>query len=113
RDAVAVSIAAHGLNAHVVIDGEAPRTVVQIAEPPGAQGLVARSLVQQELAKRGVLFNGNNFICLAHSDEDLDQAADAYDAALARLADGLSDGARGVAALLEGPPVSPAFRPVG
>jgi glutamate-1-semialdehyde aminotransferase len=113
RGAVEASIAAHGVGAHVVIDGEAPRTVVQIREPDGAGDLVARSLVQQELAKRGVLFNGNNFICLAHSDEDLDQAADAYDAAFARLADGLTDGATGVAALLEGPPVSPAFRPVG
>jgi glutamate-1-semialdehyde aminotransferase len=113
RSAIAGAIAAHDLGAHVSIDGEAPRTVVLIAEPDGADGLVARSLVQQEIAKRGVLFNGSNFICLAHSDEDLDQAADAYDAAFARLADGLSDGAAGVAALLEGPPVSPAFRPVG
>ena len=112
RAAIATSITSHGLASHVVIDGEAPRTVVLLAEPAGADGLIARSLVQQELAKRGVLFNGNNFVCLAHSDEDLDQAAEAYDAALARLADGLSDGAAGVAALLEGPPVSPAFRPV-
>jgi glutamate-1-semialdehyde 2,1-aminomutase len=113
RAAVEASIARHGVEDWVVIDGEDVRTVVQVREPSAtAEGLPARSLVQQELAKRGVLFNGNNFICLAHSDEDLDQAADAYDAALARLADGLADGADGVAALLEGDPVSPAFRPV-
>jgi glutamate-1-semialdehyde aminotransferase len=111
RGAIAASIAAHDLGAHVSIDGEAPRTVVAIREPDAGGDLVARSLVQQELAKRGVLFNANNFICLAHSDEDLDQAAAAYDAAFARLADGLTDGAPGVAALLEGAPVSPAFRP--
>jgi glutamate-1-semialdehyde aminotransferase len=113
RAAVEGSIASHGLGDWVVIDGEDVRTVVAIREPTGpGEGLLARSLVQQELAKRGVLFNGNNFMCLAHSDEDLDQAADAYDAALARLADGLADGADGVAQLLEGEAVSPAFRPV-
>jgi glutamate-1-semialdehyde aminotransferase len=113
RAAVEASIAAHGLGDWVVIDGEDERTVVQVREPgPPADGLLARSLVQQELAKRGVLFNGNNFICLAHSAEDIDVGAAAYDAGLARLADGLADGAGGVAALLEGKAVSPAFRPV-
>lgn len=113
RAAIEGSIAQHGLQEWVSIDGENPRTVVQIREPGGERdGLVARSLVQQELAKRGVLFNGNNFICLAHSDDDLDQAAEAYDAALALLADGLADGAAGVEALLQGKAVSPAFRPV-
>jgi glutamate-1-semialdehyde aminotransferase len=113
RVAVEAAIARHGVQDWVIIDGEDARTVVQIREPdPSGERLVARSLVQQELAKRGVLFNGNNFICLAHSDADLDRAADAYDVALARLSDGLTDGAAGVAALLEGEPVSPAFRPV-
>ena len=112
RNAIETSIVAHDLSADVGITGEAPRTVVLTREPDPNE-LLARSLVQQELAKRGVLYNGNNFICLAHSDEDLDQAADAYHSAFGRLADGLTDGAAGVSALLEGPPVSPAFRPVG
>ena len=65
-------------------------------------GLVARSLVQQELAKRGVLFNGTTSSASRTRDEDLDQAADAYDAAFARLADGLADGAAGVARAARG-----------
>jgi glutamate-1-semialdehyde 2,1-aminomutase len=87
--------------------------VVQVREPGSpADGLLARSLIQQEMVRRGVLFNGNNFICLAHSQDDLDHAAEAYDAAFGRLAEGLGRGAAGVAALLEGEAVSPAFRPV-
>src|SRR5207253_1337761 len=78
RAAVERSITAHDLGEWVHIDGEAPRTVVQVREPDPDAGLVAKSLVQQEIVRRGVLFNGSNFICLAHSDEDLDQAADAY-----------------------------------
>jgi glutamate-1-semialdehyde aminotransferase len=113
RTAVESSIARHGVADWVVIGGEDERTVVQVREPgPPADGLLARSVVQQEMLKRGVLFNGNNFICLAHSEDDLDHAAEAYDAAFERLADGLGGGAAGVAALLEGEAVSPAFRPV-
>lgn len=93
----------------VEIGGAAPRTVVTLREPEGAEGLPAKSLVQQELAKRGVLFNGSNFISLAHSAEDIDEAIAAYAAALARLAAALPDG---IPALLEGPPVEPAFRPL-
>ncbi len=118
RSAVEASIRRHDLGDWVGIDGEAPRTLVTIREPAdpsdrsGAGGLLAKSLVQQEMLRAGVLFNGNNFICLAHTQADLDQAAAAYDGALSRLAAGLSDGADGVCALLEGPAVRPAFRPV-
>ncbi|WP_445147916.1 aspartate aminotransferase family protein [Baekduia sp. Peel2402] len=113
RAAVLASIKTYNLSDWVTIDGEAPRTLVAIREPGDpVDGLVAKSLVQQELLRRGVLFNTNNFICLAHSDEDIATAAAAYDAALARLADGLTDGAGGVRALLEAEPLAPAFRPV-
>jgi glutamate-1-semialdehyde aminotransferase len=99
-----------GLGDWATIGGAAPRTVVSVREPDGSgPGLPAKTLVQQELLKRGVLFNGSNFICLAHSDEDIDRAIDAYRAAFERLAEGL-DG--DLAGLLEGPPVQPAFRPV-
>jgi glutamate-1-semialdehyde aminotransferase len=94
----------------VEIGGAAPRTVVTVQERDGSgPGLPAKTLVQQELVKRGVLFNGSNFICLAHSDEDLDVAIDAYRAAFARLAEGL---AGDVNELLEGDPIQPAFRPL-
>ena len=71
--------------------------------------MVAKTLVQQELLKRGVLFNGSNFICAAHSDEDIDVTIDAYGAAFERLAEGL---AGDLMSLLEGPPLQPAFRPL-
>jgi glutamate-1-semialdehyde 2,1-aminomutase/spore coat polysaccharide biosynthesis protein SpsF len=94
----------------VTVGGAAPRTVVTIREPDGpGRDLPAKTLVQQELLKRGVLFNGSNFICLAHSDDDLAVAVDAYRAALSRLAEGLSEGLED---MLEGPPIQPAFRPL-
>jgi glutamate-1-semialdehyde 2,1-aminomutase len=92
----------------VQIGGEAPRTVVAVAEPePGP--LFAKSVLQQELVVRGVLFNGSNFICLAHSDEDLDQAIAAYEAGLARMAEAWPGG---LESILDGEPLQAAFRPV-
>ena len=78
---------------------------------PGEPGdrLPAKTLVQQEMLRRGVLFNGSNFISVAHTDDDVEAAIDAYGGALGRLADGLPDG---VERLLEGRSVEPAFRPV-
>jgi len=95
----------------VKVTGAAPRTVVTVRElDSSGPGLPAKTLVQQELLKRGVLFNGSNFICLAHSDDDIDTAIDAYRAAFAALADGLAAG--DVLGLLEGEPIQQAFRPV-
>jgi glutamate-1-semialdehyde aminotransferase len=110
RAGVQKAIADRGVADWVTIDGEAPRTVVGIREPEGSgPELWAKSLVQQEMVKRGVLFNGSNFICLAHTDDDIDTAIAAYDAAFARLADGLPDG---LEAMVEGEPLQPAFRTV-
>jgi glutamate-1-semialdehyde aminotransferase len=110
RAGVQAAIGDHGLGEWVTIGGAAPRTVVSVREPDGfGPGLPAKTLVQQELLKRGVLFNGSNFICLAHTGGDIDEAIDAYRAALGRLADGLSGG---LMDLLEGDPVQPAFRPL-
>jgi glutamate-1-semialdehyde aminotransferase len=93
----------------VTIGGAAPRTVTIVREPDGSdRRLLARSIVQQELLKRGVLFNGSNFISAAHTDEDIDHAVQSYREAFAVLGDALR--AEDLAAALEGPPVQPAFR---
>jgi glutamate-1-semialdehyde aminotransferase len=109
RAGIEAAISAHDLSDWVAIGGAAPRTVVTVREPDGAKGLPAKTLVQQELVKRGVLFNGSNFICLAHSDEDIVQATKAYGDAFERLAAALPNN---VADLLEGPSIQPAFRPL-
>jgi len=108
RAGIERAIVSTGVGDRVTISGEAPRTVVSVAEPAGGP-LYAKSLVQQELLVRGVLFNGSNFICLAHTDDDLDHAVTAYEAAFARLAEGWPDG---LAGMLGGEPLQAAFRPV-
>jgi glutamate-1-semialdehyde aminotransferase len=93
----------------VTVGGAAPWTLVAVKEPREAEGLPAKALLQQELLKRGVLFNGSHFICLAHLEEHIDAALDAYDGAFAALAAALPDG---VEEQLEGPAIAQVFRPV-
>jgi glutamate-1-semialdehyde 2,1-aminomutase/spore coat polysaccharide biosynthesis protein SpsF len=106
--AITESASRHGLADVVRVTGAAPRSVVQVGEPEPDR-LVARTLLQQELAKRGVLFNGSNFICLAHTDDQIDEIAHAYDESFAVLAARWPDEIEGA---LEGPVLEPVFRRV-
>lgn len=110
QEGVLAAVAAHGLEDWVTCSGAAPWTIVAVREPhPDPAGLPAKSLLQQEMLRRGVLFNGSNFISYAHTDDDIAEAIDAYDGAFARLAQALPDD---VEQHLEGPPVSQVFRAI-
>jgi len=105
---VAEAIERHGLGEWVACSGAAPWTIVTVSEPAAErERLPAKSLLQQELIKRGVLFNGSNFISWAHTEQDIDFAIDAYDGALGALAGALPDD---LWLRLEGDAVAPAFR---
>ena len=98
----------HGLDEWVSCGGACPWTIVSVREPHAEGGLLpAKSLLQQELIKRGVLYNGSNFISYAHTPADIDFAIDAYTESFEILASALPDN---VHSRLDGPPVSAAFR---
>jgi glutamate-1-semialdehyde aminotransferase len=110
QDGVRAAISAHGLEDWVTCSGAAPWTIVGVREPhPDPGALPAKTLLQQEMLKRAVLFNGSNFICAAHTDADVAEAIAAYDGAFERLARALPDE---VGRHLEGPPLSPVFRTI-
>lgn len=102
------AIERHSLGACVSCSGAAPWTIVSVRErePDGAT-LPRKSLIQQEMLKRGVLFNGSNFISYAHTEADIEFAIEVYGAAFEALAAALPDD---VEERLEGPPLTPAFR---
>ncbi len=110
QDGLRERIAARGLGEWVTATGAAPWTLVLVKEPdPQAEGLPAKTLLQQELLKRGVLYNGSHFMTPAHGDAEIEETFAAYDGALDVLADALPDD---VAGHLGGPPVSAVFRAV-
>lgn len=88
--------------------GLSPRTVCTFADTPKADGLLVRSIVQQELVKRGVLFLVGHNLCLSHSNEDIEHTLRAHRSALEILAKALdsSEPSR----FLEGEPVQAVFR---
>jgi glutamate-1-semialdehyde aminotransferase len=75
----------------------------QVVEP-----LLAKSLLQQELLRHGVLWTGFHNMSRAHSREDVAHVLGAYERALPVLADAIQRGQ--VQQLLRGRPVQPVFR---
>lgn len=90
--------------------GLPPRTVVMFRDAQGGESLLMKSVFQQEVIKRGVLFNGVHLVSAAHRQADIDQTLRAYREALAVLGQALAEDR--LQAILEGPPVSAVFRPV-
>jgi len=72
------------------------------------QSLLLKSLVQQELIKRGILWSGFHNMCYSHTEADLDYTLAAYGEALAELKSALAN--NDVAGRLRGKPVQPVFR---
>jgi len=108
QEGVRAAVARNGLERWVTCGGAAPWTIVGVREPiPGGPTLPAKTLLQQEMLRRGVLYNGSNFISWAHGTQEIDEAIDAYEHAFARLAQALPDN---VERLLESEPVSQIFR---
>lgn len=98
----------YGLEKVTQCIGLPPRTVCTFADTPKADGLIVRSIVQQEMIKRGVLFLVGHNLCASHSDEDIEHTLRAHRSALEILAKALeSDDPR---RFLEGEPVQAVFR---
>ena len=87
------------------------RTMVSFAPTPAADPLVLKSLVQQELIKRGVLWTGFHHTSFSHTDEDIAYVLSAYAEVLPIVKDAVDKG--DVRARLRGEPVHPVFRNLG
>lgn len=97
-----------GLEDAVTCMGLGPHTVTVFKDTPKADALLLRSLVQQELARRGVLFLVGHNLCAAHTDEDVEHTLRAHKDALAYVKQALDAG--DPRRFLDGEPVSPVFR---
>ena len=79
-----------------------------VFEDKQGQSLLMKSLVQQELIRRGILWSGFHNMCYSHTTADLDYTLAAYGEALAELKAALEND--DLAARLRGKPVQPVFR---
>jgi len=101
------AIERHGLGAHVGLDGYPARHAMSFAGD-GADGLLLKSVFQQEALGEGILAAGWHAPSYAHNDTDVERTLAAYDNAFAVLAAGLHAG--DLAARLRGEQVRPVFR---
>jgi glutamate-1-semialdehyde aminotransferase len=83
RDGIADLIVRYRIDPRVTVGGEPQRAVVRFT---GSEPLVDHSWVQQCLAERSILFNGSMFVCARHTDEQIDETLDAFDAAFGAMA---------------------------
>ncbi len=83
------------------------RTIVTFDASAG-NPLELKSLVQQEMIKRGVLWAGFHNMSFSHTDEDIDYTLAAYREVLPILKEAVEAG--DVASRLRGTPVEPVFR---
>jgi glutamate-1-semialdehyde 2,1-aminomutase/spore coat polysaccharide biosynthesis protein SpsF len=99
-----------GLAGYADCVGLPPWTICLFHDHEGQEGLALKSLFQQEMLRRGVLFSGSQFVCYEHTDADIQRTIDAYEAAFTVLRHGVLN--RCVEQLLEGRKIQPVFRRV-
>jgi glutamate-1-semialdehyde aminotransferase len=83
------------------------RTIISFDSSAG-NPLEMKSLVQQEMIKRGILWGGFHNMSFSHSDEDIKYTLDVYRAVLPILKNAVDE--KNVAGCLRGIPVEPVFR---
>lgn len=66
-----------GMDKYTACTGFNCRTIVTFT-PEAGNGLELKTLMQQEMIKRGVLWAGFHNMCYSHSDEDIDYTLSAY-----------------------------------
>jgi glutamate-1-semialdehyde aminotransferase len=85
------------------------RSIVSFNSSAG-DPLELKSLVQQELIKRGILWSGIHNMCYSHSNTDIDYTLSAYEEVLPILKQAVNE--KNVNKYLMGKPVEPVFRKV-
>lgn len=88
--------------------GYPPRNVIAFRDVAGKDCLEMKSLFQQEMIKRGILFPGYNAISFSHSDEDIEKTIEAYVDSMKIVAKAAKE--NNFRKYLEGGVVSPVFR---
>jgi glutamate-1-semialdehyde aminotransferase len=97
-----------GLSGITSCEGLAPHTVTPFVDAAGEPSLPLRSLLQQELAMRGILYLVGFNVCYSHTDEDVEITIAALKESLTVVADAVEYGT--VEELLKGPSAEPVFR---
>ncbi len=89
--------------------GYPPSLAFTFKDSAGNDSYGMKSLVQQEVIKRGILWPSSHSVSYSHKNEDIKKIVEAFDDALQVLKKALGEG--NITKYLEGKPVQPVFRP--
>ncbi len=98
-----------GINQYTKCTGYDCRTIITF-DPKGGDPLILKSIVQQEMIKRGILWGGFHNMSFSHTDDDIAYTLNAYKGALLYLKEAIESG--NPASYLKGEPVEAVFRKV-
>ena len=96
-----------GISGYTKCVGCGPRTVIQFVDENGKESLEMKSLFQQEVIRRSILWI-LHLISYSHSDDDVEKTLEAYVDALTILKKAIDEG--NIEKYLEGEKVQPVFR---
>jgi hypothetical protein len=99
-----------GLDGYTACKGHPSRTIVTFNHPEH-DPLIMKSLVQQEMIRRGVLWSGFHNLSYSHTKDDIHYMLGAYREVLGGLKEALDQDK--LLDRLVGEPVQPVFRKVG
>jgi glutamate-1-semialdehyde aminotransferase len=99
-----------GVEKYTQCAGYPPSTLVKFSGKTADESLLMKSLVQQELLKRGILWAAYHAISYSHKNAEIDKTLEAFDDALKVLSKAVQKG--DLKKFLEGAPVKPVFREV-
>lgn len=109
RDRQTELIAEAGLEDAIEVRGPGPRQAFLFSRSQGdPDGLLVKSVLQQELLRRGILFAASQFASAAHTEEHVEETLRAFADALAVVQQASRSGT--LEAVLEGDPVEHVFR---
>ena len=108
KERVNALIKAHGLEGNLAVAGYPCLPVVVWRGLPEARAAEWRTLLFQELARRGVLTQGMLYPTPSHDESVIDETVTAFDGALSTVAAAWSTGS--ACGALEGPAIKPVFR---
>ena len=97
------------IDRHTQVFGLPPFTLPVFKDQYGNDSLLLKSLFQQEVLKRGILFGAYHCVSYSHTADDIDMTLAAYHEALEVVKRAIGTG--DVESFLEGAPVKPVFRP--
>lgn len=98
-----------GLGEATSCEGLPGKSAIQFQDFENQPGMLMKSLLQQSLTKRGILFNGEHMLSASHTDDDIEHTISAYRDGLQSLAAAVSTDS--VLDQLEGPPLEVIIRP--